>query len=282
MSETATTYAARAHARAQEGSVVETQPTVPSTSISDPPAGVESRDVLWEETLGAGGYAARALPVGSRIRLVDIEGDTCVALMLHRADRPIERLCLPDTVKLQWQAYPGPGYLLLSDMGRVLASLLEDTAGHHDTFCGTSLPAEIAARHGSDAHGGALRSGRERLLLALAKHGLAERDLPTPINLFKGVRIEADGAITFLPASSRPGAHVLLRAEQDVLFSVAVVPHRLDPRPAYRAGKVRVTAWRGRPAAADDPARTATPEARRAFENTAEELALAVRAGGAR
>lgn len=282
MSETATTYAAREHARAQEGSVVETQPTVPSTSIGDPPAGVEARDVLWEETLGAGGYAARTLPVGSRLRLVDLEGDTCVALVLHRADRPIERLCLPDTVKLQWQAYPGPGYLLLSDMGRVLASLLEDTAGRHDTFCGTSLPAEIESRHGSDAHGGALRSGRERLLLALAKHGLAERDLPTAINLFKGVRIEADGAITFLPDSSRPGAHVLLRAEQDVLVSVAVVPHRLDPRPTYRAGKVRLTAWRARPAADDDPVRNATPEARRAFENTAEELALGLRAGGAR
>ncbi|CAN95076.1 MULTISPECIES: urea amidolyase associated protein UAAP1 [Sorangium] len=282
MSETATTYAAREHARAQEGSVVETQPTVPSTSIGDPPAGVEARDVLWEETLGAGGYAARTLPVGSRLRLVDLEGDTCVALVLHRADRPIERLCLPDTVKLQWQAYPGPGYLLLSDMGRVLASLLEDTAGRHDTFCGTSLPGEIESRHGSDAHGGALRSGRERLLLALAKHGLAERDLPTAINLFKGVRIEADGAITFLPDSSRPGAHVLLRAEQDVLVSVAVAPHRLDPRPAYRAGKVRLTAWRGRPPADDDPVRNASPEARRAFENTAEELALGLRAGGAR
>ncbi|WP_437995405.1 urea amidolyase associated protein UAAP1 [Sorangium sp. So ce185] len=282
MSETATTYAARAHARAQEGSVVETQPTVPSTSIGDPPPGVEARDVLWDETLGAGGYAARTLPVGSRLRIVDVEGDTCVALMLHRADRPIERLCLADTVKLQWQAYPGPGYLLLSDMGRALASLLEDTAGRHDTFCGTSLPGEIASRYGSDAHGGALRSGRERLLLALAKHGLAERDLPTPINLFKGVRIEADGAITLLPDASRPGAHVLLRAEQDVLVSVAAVPHRLDPRPAYRAGKVRLTAWRGRPAPDDDPVRNATPEARRAFENTAEELAVALRAGGAR
>ncbi|WP_437669350.1 urea amidolyase associated protein UAAP1 [Sorangium sp. So ce131] len=286
MSETATTYAARAHARAQEGSVVETQPTVPSTSLSDPPAGVEARDVLWEETIGAGGYAARVLPAGSRLRIVDLEGDTCVALVLHRADRPIERLCIPDTVKLQWQAYPGPGYLLLSDMGRVLASMVEDTAGRHDTFCGTSLPGEVEARYGSDAHGGALRSGRERLLLALAKHGLGERDLPPPVNLFKGVRIEPDGAITFLPDASRPGAHVLLRAELDLLVSVAAVPHRLDPRPAYRAGKVRLTAWRGRPADTDDPARNATPEARRAFENTAEELALGLSSlafrGGAR
>ncbi len=280
MSDTATTYGARDHARAQEGRVAATQPTVPSTSLKDPPAGVDPRDVIWEETLGAGGYAARVLPAGSRLRLVDIEGDTCAALLLHRADRPIERLCLPDTVKLQWQVFPRQGYLLLSDMGRVLASMLEDTAGHHDTFCGTSLRSELEARYGDAARN--LRAGRERFILALAKHGLTERDLPPPINLFKGVRIEPDGAITFLPDSSRPGAHVLLRAEQDVLVSVVVVPHRLDPRSEYRAGKVRLTGWRGEPAAVDDPLRTATPEARRAFENTSEELSVRLAAGGAR
>ncbi|WP_437954287.1 DUF1989 domain-containing protein [Sorangium sp. So ce119] len=117
---------------------------------------------------------------------------------------------------------------------------------------------------------------------AAREHARAQEGSVVDINLFKGVRIEADGAITFLPDASRPGAHVLLRAEQDVLVSVAVAPHRLDPRPDYRAGKVRLTAWRGRPAAVDDPVRNATPEARRAFENTAEELALGLRNGGAR
>ena len=84
--------------------------------------------MLWDETIGAGGYATRAVPAGTRVRLVDVAGDACAGLLLHRADHPAERLNVADTVKLQWQAYLGPGYLLLSDMGRVLASVVDDTS----------------------------------------------------------------------------------------------------------------------------------------------------------
>jgi uncharacterized protein YcgI (DUF1989 family) len=252
---TADTHGARAHARAQAGQVAPTQPTVPAPTLADPPPGVAAADVVWEETIGAGGYAARAVPRGTHVRLVDVEGDTCAGLLLHRADRPAERLNVADTVKLQWQAYPGPGYLLLSDMGRVLATLVADTCGAHDMFCGTSGP------------------GRDRFVVALAKLGLGERDVAPNVNLFAGVRIGPDGAVTLRPAS-HPGAEVVLRAEQDLLVSVVAVPHRLDPRPAPAAGRVRITAWRGAAAGPDDPARLATPEAVRAFENTDEEQRL--------
>lgn len=275
MSSTATTEGARDHARAQAGRAAETQPTVPATALPDPPPGVAAGDVLWDETIGAGGYATSTLPRGSRLRLVDVDGDTCAGLLLHRADRPWERLNVADTVKLQWQAYPGPGYLLLSDMGRVLASVVEDTCGCHDTFCGTSTAADNAARYGGDggAHGPA-PSGRDRFLVALAKHGLGERDLGTVVNLFKGVFVEADGSVTFRGDRSRPGAQVVLRAEQDVIVTVVDVPHRLDDRPAYTAGRLRLTAWRGLPAAPDDPCRTASPEAVRAYENTEDAMRL--------
>jgi urea carboxylase-associated protein 2 len=267
--ETHTTYAAREHARSQAGAHADTQPTVPASSLADPPAGVARADVLWEETLGEGGYAVRTLPVGARLRIIDLEGDTCVGAMLHRSDRTIERLCLADTVKLQWQVYPRPGYLLLSDMGRVLASIVEDDGCRHDTFCGCSLRGDLP---GGDAPAA---SGRDLFLRGLAKVGLEERDLPTPINLFQGVRVGPDGSLTLERESARrPNACVLLRAEMPVVVTLVVLPHRLDPRPAPRAGKVRVTAWRGKRAATDDPVRRASPEAARAFENTDEELAL--------
>lgn len=272
MSTTADTTGARDHARAQAGRIAATQPTVPSSTLADPPDGVDPADVLWEETIGAGGYATRSLPRGARLRLVDVEGDTCAGLLLHRADLPAERLNVADTVKLQWQAYPRPGYLLLSDRGRVLASMLEDTCGAHDTFCATSNRFENARRYGDGSAHGPTPSGRDRFLVALAKHDLGERDLPPNVNLFKGVRIEDDGTVRFLGDRSHPGAHVLLRAEQPVVVTVVAVPHRLDERPAYTAGPLRLTAWRGAPAGPEDPLRAATPEATRAFENTDEEM----------
>ena len=274
MASTASTTGARDHARAQAGQVAVTQPTVPAPSLADPPPGVDAAAVLWDETIGAGGYASRALPRGTHVRLVDVAGDTCAGLLLHRADHPAERLNVADTVKLQWQAYPGLGYLLLSDMGRVLATMVEDTCGVHDTFCGTSNRLDNEARYGDGAAHGSTPPGRDRFVVALAKHGLTERDVAPNVNLFTGVRIEPDGAVALRAGRSHPGAQVVLRAEQDLIVTVVAVPHRLDPRPAYIAGPVRITAWRGAPAGPADPHRTATPEAARAFENTDEETRL--------
>ena len=272
MPDTATTSGARSHARAQAGTAAATQPTVPAYTVAYPPPGVAPAEMVWEETIGAGGYASRAVPRGAHVRLVDVDGDTCAGLLLHRADRPAERLNVADTVKLQWQAYPGPGYLLLSDMGRVLATLVEDTCAAHDSFTGTSNRLDNQRRYGDGSVHGPTPAGRDRFVVALAKHGLSERDIAPNVNLFTSVRNGPDGAVT-LRRASHPGAHVVLRAELDLLVTVVAVPHRLDPRPDYAAGPVRITAWRGEPAGPDDPARLASPEAICAFENTGEDLA---------
>ena len=73
--------------------------------------------MLWDETIGAGNYASHELPRGAVLRIADLDGDACVHLVVHNAARPAERLNVADTVKVQWQAYLGPGRVLLSDMG---------------------------------------------------------------------------------------------------------------------------------------------------------------------
>ncbi|MEW9857059.1 urea amidolyase associated protein UAAP1 [Novosphingobium sp. M1R2S20] len=259
--------AARDHARAMAGTVVEAMPTVPPMA-DDLPAQVASHDLLWEETLGAGGYATRRLPRGSRLRLVDLEGDACASLLIFNADMPSERLNVADTVKVQWNAYLGEGKLLLSDMGRVLMTMLEDQAGTHDTFCGTSNAATNAAKYGEGRNSGVYPNGRDRFLLGVAKHGLQRRDVHPCVNLFKGTRIEEDGAITPLIGPFEPSRQIVLRAEMNVILVIANCPHVLDPRPEYAVTPLRLTSWRAPVTSQDDPARNATPEGLRAFENT--------------
>lgn len=263
MTATSSTAGARAHARAQEGARAATQPTLPAAAADLP----DGATALWEETIGAGGYGTHRLPRGARLRLIDRAGDACATLMVHSATGTAERLNLADTVKVQWQAYPGAGSLLLSDMGRVLMTILEDTSGRHDALCGGSTRASNARRYGDGGVSGPHPSARDRLLLALAKHGLTRRDLPPALNLFKGVRVRPDGTLDFR-GDPAPGAAVTLRADMDVIVCVANAPHRLDPRAEYACTPLRLTAWAGPPAGADDPARHRTPEARRAFENT--------------
>ncbi|MFZ4380515.1 MAG: urea amidolyase associated protein UAAP1 [Sandarakinorhabdus sp.] len=258
--------AARDHARAQGGTIVEAMPVLPPVA-SDLPTGVGPGDLLWEETIAAGGYATRRLPRGARLRLIDLHGDAAATIQIFNAEMPSERLNVADTVKIQWNAYLGAGKLLLSDMGRVLMSIVEDSAGTHDAFCGASNALSNAALYGDGSNSGAHPSARDRLLLGAAKHGLGRRDVHPSITLFKGARIAADGTITPEIGPFAPGRHVLLRAEMELIFVVANCPHVLDPRADYTVTPLRATAWRGPVTASDDPIRNATPEGLRAFLN---------------
>ena len=251
MSETSTTHGARAHARAQAGAVAEAMPVVPASLWPDPPAGVASDAMTWAETVAGGGYASKVLARGTTLRLTDRDGGACAHVLLFNADQPWERLNVADTVKIPWQAYLGAGHPLLSDQGRVLATVVADTSGRHDALCGTT------------------QEGRTRFVLAAAKHGLEPRDLPPSVSFFAGVRVEADGGLAF-EGRAGAGASVTLRAELPVVVLVVNVAHPLDERASDACTPLEVLAWRGAPTAPDDPLWTATPESERAFLNTAD------------
>lgn len=257
---------AQAHARAMEGTVVEAMPVLPPRA-DDLPAGIAIDDLLWEETIAAGGYASRVLARGSRLRLIDLKGDACASLLLFNAAMPTERLNIADTVKVQWDAYPSTGSLLLSDMGRVLASIEQDDAGTHDAFCGASTERSNRSRYGDGENSGAHPNARDRLMLGVAKHGLGPRDVHPCINLFKGVRIAEDGAIAAQLGPFEPKRALVLRAEMDLIVVIANCPHVLDRRD-WSVTPLRATAWRGPVTPPDDPIRSATPERLRAFLNT--------------
>ncbi len=181
-------------------------------------------------------------------------------MLVFNAERPVERLNVADTVKVQWNAYLGGGSLLLSDMGRVLMSVLEDGAGTHDTFCGASNRRGNAARYGDGDNWGPTPNARDRFLLAPAKFGLGRRDIHPCINWFKGVRIAADGTTMLAHGPFAPGRQLTLRAEMNLIVVLANCPHPCWIRgPDLCVTPVSASAWRGPVAAPDDPLRNATP-----------------------
>jgi urea carboxylase-associated protein 2 len=229
--------------------------------------------LVWAERVAGGGYTHRVVAAGTTVRLADPDGDACANLLLYRAGEPWERLNVADTVKVQWQAYLGAGQLLLSDQGRVLASLVSDTSGRHDALCGASSRRRNEERYGSGGVDSASPAGRELLLVAAAKHGLEPRDLPPSISLFKGVGVDPEtGALSWIGSTGTPAA-VELRAELPLIILIANSAHPLDPRPVWSCGTLEVLAWPGRPTATGDWPATATPEAERAFLNNEEDLA---------
>jgi uncharacterized protein YcgI (DUF1989 family) len=212
---TDSTTGARDHARSQ---VRTATMRIPAT-----PPDVDPSRLLWAEAVPPGSYATRVLGRGTRLRLIDPDGGACAHLLLFRSDAPWERLNVADTMKVPWQAYLGAGHPLLSDQGRVLATVVADSSGHHDTLCGMT-----------DA-------GGAKMLLAAIKHGLDIRDVAPSVSLFKGVRVGDDGTLGFT-GSAGSGASVDLLIHLPVVVALVNTAHPLDPDPALTG--LDVLAWR--------------------------------------
>jgi uncharacterized protein len=236
----------------------------------------EQNAKLLEQTLPPGGSWSRVCKRGSALTLVDVEGGASIAALLYRAADPLERYCMPDTLKAQHVSRLTAGIALYSDMGRVLASIVKDTCGWHDTITGHLTPEMLARRWGALSYQQARnewrRSARELLLVELAKHGLDERDLVANVNFFTKVAIGDDGELSFVEGHSPPGSLVTLRFELDTLAILASAPHPLDPSAGFEPRPVRISIERVALAAADDAVRTACIENERGM--AASEAAL--------
>jgi urea carboxylase-associated protein 2 len=265
--DTSTVLAARGDARAQAGATAEWMPYLPASSSPFAPDDVDPADLTWAETVAPGGYTSKVLARGTRIRLTDVTGDACANVVLLSALSPWERLNVADTQKIPWQAYLGAGHPLLSGDGRVLATVVADSAGRHDAFCGTTSDAWNVRKYGDAAPEGPSPSGRGLLTLAASKQGLGPRDLPPSVSFFQGVRVAEDGSFRWL-GSAGPGTSLDLLAEMPLTVLVANTAHPLDPRPEFTVGPLRVHAWRSAPTGPADARFTATPELHRAYLNT--------------
>ncbi|MFG6446210.1 urea amidolyase associated protein UAAP1 [Microbacterium sp. P07] len=253
-----------ARARATES---EWMPYLPPASAPFAPADVEPSSLRWAETVAPGGYTHLRVARGTRIRLEDPHGDACAHVLVFNAVNPAERLNVADTQKIPWQAYLRDGHPLLSGDGRVLATVVADTSGRHDAFCGTTSDAWNEQKYGDALPEGPTPSGHGLLWLAASKHGLTSRDLPPAVTFFQGVRADAEGSLVW-HGSAGAGTRVDLRAELPLILLVANVPHAADPREDYVVGPLRVIAWTERPTGEDDDVFFASPERTRAYRNT--------------
>src|SRR5512142_2920304 len=109
-------------------------------------------ETLIEETLRGGQMWSRVLRRGQRLRLTDLEGKASVAALLYNADRLSERYNMPDTLKAQQTAHLTQGFVLYSDMGRILCSVVADSVGWHDTITGHGTRESIRAKFGEGSY----------------------------------------------------------------------------------------------------------------------------------
>jgi len=247
-----------------------------------PPDPIPDGLIVSDATVPGGAYWSRLVPRWATVRVTDIEGRGGAALLAYNAHQPSERYNAPDTTKVQNMIFLTTGWVLLSDLGRVLLAITADTCGNHETLAGGTTPQSVRARYGTAGtyyrlHNGRYTNDHDNFVAAVGRHGLDERDLVPNVNLFARVEVGDGGELRWVPGTASPGSWVDLRAELDVLLAISATPHVLDPDVTWSPGPLRVTVWSSPPPDADDLCRTRTEEAKRAFINT-DDYHAAVRA----
>jgi urea carboxylase-associated protein 2 len=224
---------------------------------------------LFEETIPGGAMWSMRVARHRLLRLTALDAGANVSALLYNADDPLDRLNVPDTLKAQRTARLTRGHVLMSDMGRALASIVGDSLGWHDPLGGHGLIEHVIAKYGShnyqEYRNAFYRNARDNFLVELGKHGLGIEDIVANVNFFSKVAVAEGGQMAFVPGHCPAGAAIDLRTEMNVLLVLANNPHPLDPAAEYPLTRVKIEILPCEPAAADDFCRTFRPECARAL-----------------
>ncbi|GAA5315497.1 MAG: urea carboxylase-associated family protein [Candidatus Pelagadaptatus aseana] len=203
--------------------------------------------------------------------LTDLEGGANVGMLFYNPENLLERYNAPDSLKCQHTFKLTKGNCLYSDMGRIFASIVEDTVGWHETVSGNSRASHIEARWGArdyQSHRNQwMQNGHDSFLVELAKYGLNAQDLAANINLFSKVTVTDEGGMKLLEENSPAGSRISLRFEMDTLVLLHTCPHPLSEAAEYPRRPVQIELGVADPVAEDDFCMNYRDENRRGFEN---------------
>jgi hypothetical protein len=199
---------------------------------------------VFRHVIGAGDYWIDTLRRAQCLRIVDLEGNQAADTLFFNAADIADRYSAVDTIREQGNVYLSCGSKLLSTSGKVLAEIVADTVGRHDTLGGACASESNTVRY--DLEKRTMHSCRDSYLLALAQHdslGLGKRDLTHNINFFMNVPVTADGGLTFADGMSGPGQYVEMRAAMDIIVLISNCPQLNNPCNAYNPTPLEVLIW---------------------------------------
>ncbi|MBK1665839.1 urea carboxylase-associated protein [Rhodospirillum rubrum] len=158
------------------------------------------------------------LAKGESLRVIDPEGEQVADLLAFNAEDVAEALSNGRTFDYLERIYLTTGDPLYSNRSTVMARITEDTVGRHD-FLLTPCSADTFRILYGDAHPHHGCFGN--LAQALAPFGITADALPCAFNVFMNVPVDGEtGRIKVLPPLSRPGDHLTIQAEIDLIIGL--------------------------------------------------------------
>jgi urea carboxylase-associated protein 1 len=200
--------------------------------------GVPGR-VVDDRIIPAGGEWSGIVSTRRTLRIVDLESRQAVDFLCYNAADPSERYNAADTMKFAGTIFLTTGHGLYSGLGRRLFTIIADTCGRHDTIGGACSSESNRFRYGVEG----IANCRDNFLKALGRFGLGRKDIVANINWFMNVPVEADGRMAIVDGLSKPGDHVDLQAEMDVLVAISNCPQIYNPCNGGRPTPIRLVTY---------------------------------------
>ena len=232
-------------------------------------------ETVYTDTLRGGAHWSMRVKKGTLLTLTDVEGGANLGLLMFNPYDLKEKYNAPDSLKAQHTFKLTKGHCLYSDMGRVMASIVEDDCGWHDTVCGNMNKTMLEQRWPRVSYQQGLNdwtlNGYDSFMVEFAKYGLTRRDMAANLNLFSKVFTDDEGNMSYEPAA-KAGDSITLRFEMDTLVIFHSCPHPLAS-PAtgfddYPRKPVQYALAKAAPVAEDDYCKNLCPENQRGFQNT--------------
>jgi urea carboxylase-associated protein 1 len=201
-------------------------------------------EAVFRQVVPAGEYWIDSIKKGQVLRIVDVEGNQAADTLFFNAADISERYSAVDTIREQRNVYLSCGSRLVSTCGNVLAEIVADTVGRHDTLGGACAAESNTVRYALDKR--TMHSCRDSYLLAAAKHdhlGIGKRDLSHNINFFMNVPVTPEGGLTFADGLSGPGQYVEMRAAMDIIVLISNCPQLNNPCNAFNPTPLEVLIW---------------------------------------
>lgn len=200
-------------------------------------------DAIYDQVIPAGEPWLHELQKGQTLRILDLEGNQAVDTLFYNAADPAERYSAVGTIQAQGSIYLTTGSRLLSEDGNLMATIVADTCGRHDTLGGACAAESNQVRYALEKR--PMHNCRDNYLLALAEsdYDMGKRDLTSNINFFMNVPVTPEGRLTFEDGISEAGKYVELRAEMDLIVLVSNCPQLNNPCNAYNPTPVRMLVW---------------------------------------
>lgn len=163
---------------------------------------------------------------GQTVKLINTHGSQVVDTWAFARHDLKEFMSMEHTRATLVKITPASGDHLYTNRRRPILTITEDTTpGIHDTLMAACDDYRYGLLGCTEYHDNCT----DNLAGAMYALGLIAPETPSPFNIFMNIPWTEEGELSFDPPESKPGDHVLLEAQMDLVIAFSACPQDILP-----------------------------------------------------